>query len=371
MLNKNQSKKWHSWKYALMFPLLAAFVFLFQINTVAQEKSSRIPEIQNVKSDSSTKDILQITKNASDKDLEEKAAYMIKNYGITANFTNLKRNAANELTAITVELKKGEDISEIMELHGTQAIKSFGIIVSKNAEGMLTVEFATEDIDKSKAIAKNGIVTPDAPMIVKREIYIDGSKKSEEELDKLDPNQIERMDVNKNEGKNEIRIISKKFNNIATENEIYINGEKVSAQEFSNLDQNEIDQMHVDKNDKTIRIITKISKQNYNGSDMPAPPVAPKFPQGPMPTPPIPDMSKMPTPPSRPANVHDEKAMAAFEKKMKEFEKKMESFEPEMRDYEKKMQEVMTKREKIFEKEMEKYRVEMEKYREQMEKRNK
>jgi hypothetical protein len=38
MLNKNQSNKRNSWKYAVVLPLLGAFVFFFQVKVVAQEK---------------------------------------------------------------------------------------------------------------------------------------------------------------------------------------------------------------------------------------------------------------------------------------------------------------------------------------------
>lgn len=38
MLNKNQSNKKNSWKYAIILPLLGAFMFLFQVKVVAQEK---------------------------------------------------------------------------------------------------------------------------------------------------------------------------------------------------------------------------------------------------------------------------------------------------------------------------------------------
>lgn len=48
MLNKNQSKKWNSWKYASVFPALVAFVFLFQIEVVAQEKIEAKPENTDV-----------------------------------------------------------------------------------------------------------------------------------------------------------------------------------------------------------------------------------------------------------------------------------------------------------------------------------
>ena len=40
MLNQNQSKKSNSWKYALVFPALIAFVLLFQIEVVAKEKET-------------------------------------------------------------------------------------------------------------------------------------------------------------------------------------------------------------------------------------------------------------------------------------------------------------------------------------------
>ena len=38
MLNKNQSNKRNSWKYAVVLPLLGAFLFFFQVKVVAQEK---------------------------------------------------------------------------------------------------------------------------------------------------------------------------------------------------------------------------------------------------------------------------------------------------------------------------------------------
>ncbi|MBP4142138.1 M56 family metallopeptidase [Flavobacterium sp. P4023] len=47
MLNKNQSKKRNSWKYAVVIPALIAFVMLFQIKVVAQEKNN--PKLENLK----------------------------------------------------------------------------------------------------------------------------------------------------------------------------------------------------------------------------------------------------------------------------------------------------------------------------------
>ncbi|MFV8326541.1 M56 family metallopeptidase [Flavobacterium sp. ZS1P14] len=315
MLNKNQSKKRNSWKYALVLPLLAAFVFLFQIKTIAQEKIAKIQEIENKKTDPNTVDIYKINKNTTDKELDEKASIIKNNYGITATFSKVKRNSDNELIAITVELKKGKEISEVMKTQGTEAIKTFGIVVSKNAKGMLAIDFAAEDKMNDGMNNAISIVSPGEPMTGK-EIVIYGTKGSQNDTDKLDPDQIESVDV-----------------------------------------------------EKTIKIVTKSNTQTFNDQDIPTPPSPPKFPEGPMPVPPLPDMSKLPTPPAHPSNVKDKKAMAEFEKKMAEFEKKMESFEPDMSAYEKEVEEVMAKREKIFEKEMAKYEDAMEKYRDAMEKR--
>lgn len=363
MLNKNQSKKRNSWKYAFVLPLLAAFVFSFQIKTIAQEKIVGIQETENIKTVPNTVDVYKINKNTTDQELDEKVSAIKDRYGITTTFSNVKRNSGSELIAIKVELKKGNEISKVMETQGNEAIKTFGIVVSKNTAGILAIDFAAED-----KMNTNSIVSPDVP-ITNKEIYINGEKASQNDLDILNPDQIVSMDVKKNKDQQEIRIITNEHSKILNENDIFINGQKVTQNELNLLDQNTIDKMDVNKKEKTIRIVTKTRTQTFNDKNIPTPPTPPKFPEGPMPIPPVPDMSKLPTPPAAPSNVKDKKAMASFEKKMKEFEKKMESFEPDMSAYEKQIEEVMAKREQIFEKEMAKYEEAMEKYREAIENR--
>ena len=69
MLNQNQSKKWNSWKYITVFPALVAFVFLFQIKVVAQEKeapkleNNTKPESVDLKPFKVTKDIQNLTES--------------------------------------------------------------------------------------------------------------------------------------------------------------------------------------------------------------------------------------------------------------------------------------------------------------------
>lgn len=123
MLNKNQSKKWNSWKYALVLPALVAFVFLFQIEVVAQVKEASKQENEN--------------------DTHFPAPPLVPT------------------------------------------------------------------MEKSKEIAPPPPPKPPKlPKITDGDIYIDGVKSTNEELDKLEKNNIERIDVNKNE--NTVRITTKK-----------------------------------------------------------------------------------------------------------------------------------------------------------------
>jgi hypothetical protein len=62
MLNKNQSNKRNSWKYAVVLPLLGAFLFFFQVKVVAQEKAA--PKLETeTKSD---KVEIKVIKNEND-----------------------------------------------------------------------------------------------------------------------------------------------------------------------------------------------------------------------------------------------------------------------------------------------------------------
>ena len=265
MLNKNQSNKRNSWKYALVLPVLGAFVFFFQVKVIAQEKTLEPSVVENSKANENSVDVYKINKNTTDAELEEKTKALKENYNVKLAFSGVERNSKNELIAIKVNLKKGKEITNKMELKGTEAIKTFGIIVSKNENGLLTIDFATDDTVINK---KSVLISPNAPTVsTDKEIFIDGSKATQEDLDKLNPNEIESMVVNKESDKGTIRIVTKKFSKTINDNTIYINGEKVDKNELLLLDQNSIDKMVVNKKDNTIRIITKTihqSADNFN-----------------------------------------------------------------------------------------------------------
>ena len=179
MLNKNQSNKRNYWKYALVLPLLGAFLFFFQVKIVAQEKAAT---------------------------------------------------------------PKQETKPEKIELKAVETNRN---------------NTAKIDGDSLKIVSKNEMPIK----ITDKEIFVNGAKVSQEEMDKLDPNDIERIDVSKKSDKGTIRIVTNKFYKTLNDNTLYINNEKVDTNELLLLDQNTIDKMDVNKNEKTIRITTKTVAQ--------------------------------------------------------------------------------------------------------------
>lgn len=173
MLNKNQSKKWNSWKYISVFPALVAFVFLFQIEVVAQEKPIK-NEVKETKKDSTE----------------------LKSFKIEKDLSNLSKD---------------------------------------------------------------------------KDIYINGEKSTQEELDKLNPNDIEKIDVAKIKGKEVILVTPKHLIKPVkiTDKDIYIDGVKSTNDDFNQLDQSTVDKVDVNTFENTIRITTKKVNKNDNQNNDP------------------------------------------------------------------------------------------------------
>ncbi|MDR7371674.1 M56 family metallopeptidase [Flavobacterium aquidurense] len=168
MLNKNQSKKTNYWKYCTVIPALAAFVFLFQIKTIAQEKK----EVQEVNEKISSVDVYKIKKTTTDQELKVIAEKLKQNHDVDVVITNVKRNTQNELTAIKVDIKKGSEEVQTIQIEGDKAIKSCGIVVTTEDNGSKSIDLITDGaVDKSMVIQNrivdvketNGAVAPAPP----------------------------------------------------------------------------------------------------------------------------------------------------------------------------------------------------------------
>lgn len=137
MLNKQQSKKRNSWKYAIVLPALAAFMLLFQVRTVAQEKEGT-PKIISEK----TKLSIEVTKDSKDEELEANKNVFKDQFNTEVNFENIKRNQNKEITAIKVTVAdKGQ--SQVYEVAGNSPISPFTIEVEKDNSGRSNISFGT------------------------------------------------------------------------------------------------------------------------------------------------------------------------------------------------------------------------------------
>ena len=131
MLNKNQSKSWQSWKYFLIVPALAAFMFYFQVKVIAQEKAADnlAKEITDIRGG----ETIVVDKNTTDAQLKEFTAKM-KVRGINLKFSKLKRNSAGEIIAIKADYKDKEDHKGSYVISGDEPIKPVSIAMNSNGK---------------------------------------------------------------------------------------------------------------------------------------------------------------------------------------------------------------------------------------------
>jgi hypothetical protein len=138
MLNKQQSKRWNSLKYAAILPVLVAFMFLFQVKVIAQEKEPA-PSISNEK----TKLSIEITKDAKDSELEAEKNIFKEQFDAEVTFSNVTRNTASEITGIKVAVKDKTQ-SKVYEVSGEEPISPFTIEVEKSSgSAKNTIAFGT------------------------------------------------------------------------------------------------------------------------------------------------------------------------------------------------------------------------------------
>lgn len=144
MLNKNQSHQRNSWKYALVIPALVAFMFLFQIEVVAQEKESDFT-IKNGMTNVS----LHVTAKSTEKGLKAEKDFFKQNYGIDLTFSNIKINKNNEITSIKVSMENKAGVKKVYLVDENIPIKPFDIFVENDGENKLNFGFKADVKDNS------------------------------------------------------------------------------------------------------------------------------------------------------------------------------------------------------------------------------
>ena len=115
MLNKNQSHKRNSWKYALIIPALIAFVMLFQIKVIAQEREIIQKSQGGV--------YIKTDKNSSDEEMKKDAKFAKEKFGVTLKYSKVKRNRDGEITGIKIEYKDEDGQKGITQFSGNEPIE--------------------------------------------------------------------------------------------------------------------------------------------------------------------------------------------------------------------------------------------------------
>ena len=132
MLNKNQSRKWHSWKYVLIVPALAAFMFYFQVKVIAQEKEmAQRPAMAKIAQNESDVRVV-INKNTTDAEMKSECERVKKSHGVTLKFSKIKRNNAGEITAIKAEFKDKEGKKGVTQIVDDKPIRPISFYKSEN-----------------------------------------------------------------------------------------------------------------------------------------------------------------------------------------------------------------------------------------------
>ncbi|WP_343694223.1 M56 family metallopeptidase [Flavobacterium sp.] len=163
MLNKNQSKKWNYWKYYAVIPALGAFVLLFQIKTIAQEKKelNEKNEKAGLVSKNINEEVFKITKSTTDQELKDLSAKLKAEHNVDLEVSNVKRNSANEIIGIKLKVAKENGKVQVIEMNSTKALKDCSIVIDNDEDGEKSVSVITDDQIARPLIQKRDVVVRD------------------------------------------------------------------------------------------------------------------------------------------------------------------------------------------------------------------
>ncbi len=319
MLHKSKSKKTSSIKYAIIIPLLALFLMSFNTKEVyiITETTPEQTLIDFYQNDTHKKNIEKFTihKDFSDSDFNI-LSEQLENKGLSIKFTGIKRNSANEIISIKIELSsKNSSVKHVT--NSSEIIKPIIITVESTGENQMisignTSNYKDDHDDiKHKIHVKNdheievigygesepefregkNIISGDSIVFTKAKTiykilndnetplyFIDGKEVTSKEINNLDHDIIESIDVSKGEnainkygdkGENGVVIITTKNQKTSSisirpsNNLLFIvDGKEVNKSIFESISPKEINNIEVLKREKAIN---KYGKKGENG----------------------------------------------------------------------------------------------------------
>ncbi|MEN2488822.1 M56 family metallopeptidase [Flavobacterium sp. B11] len=155
MLNKNQSNKRNYWKYSAVIPALGAFVLLFQIRTIAQEKKQNEAAVTQRDTIKDSEETIKITKNTTDKELNELPGKLKTNHNLDVVISDVKRNTKEELTAIQINVKSDSGKKQTIKIDGDEAIKDCELAIGTDENGAKSININSDRNFKAPLIIRN------------------------------------------------------------------------------------------------------------------------------------------------------------------------------------------------------------------------
>ena len=201
-------------------------------------------------------------------------------------------------------------------------------------------------------------------------IYLNDKKISKDEMEKIVASTIKSVDVKKGKSNGEIRIVASS-NFVNDDPEILLDNKVISKDEMNKINPKTIKSINIikGKSNKEIRMISKSINEMSDNNDYPTPPTPPTPPTFSLKTPKSLIFPKAPRAPKGNPKSGNEKEWKEFERKMEDFNKKMEAMEPQIKAFDEQMDKFNKQMEpqmKAFEEQMEIFNKKMEEYQSKM-----
>lgn len=215
MLNKNQSNRTGYLKYAVVIPVVFAFLFLFQVKVTAMSKplSDFIIPNSNAANQAPTAEIIPlceptpvagegevgyiIDKITTDKELEETKDDLKNINKIDFTISNVKRNSKGEIISIKLSFddKKGNKgkVEQIRDI----PIRPIFFKVAKTKDGKNDIGFYdnSDMVQKPHDAVNESKITTIEAIADDALIYVDGQRYDKEMLNELDPKGLEKIEI--------------------------------------------------------------------------------------------------------------------------------------------------------------------------------
>ncbi|WP_445452118.1 M56 family metallopeptidase [Flavobacterium sp. 25HG05S-40] len=212
MLNKNQSRSTSYVKFAVVIPVLIAFVLLFQVKVIARDKFASevirtasksnltvevIPLCETTPSVNESDVAYIFDKISSDNEIKSNVKDLKDSHNIDLTVSKLKRNSNGEIIAVKMTFNDNKGNVGKVEQDRTIPIRPIFFKVSKTPDGKNSIGFYDNPemiVKPADPILENKIVTIES---IKDDalIYVDGDRYDKEFLNELDPKGLEKIEI--------------------------------------------------------------------------------------------------------------------------------------------------------------------------------